>query len=78
MDLSFIYRFCAKNFSGNMSVLDKFKSLREFYALMLTNNLQDLLEPQKRAISYPNLSLETIIAMLKKYSQAKSTGGKVR
>lgn len=45
---------------------------------MLTNNIQDLLDPQKRTLSYPNLSLEVLIAMLRKYTQAKSTGGKIR
>lgn len=28
VDLSFIYRYCAKNFAGNIVLLDKFKSLR--------------------------------------------------
>lgn len=61
-----------------MSILDKFKSLREFYALMLTNNINDFLQPQKKELSYPNLSIELIVPMLKKYSQAKSTNGKIR
>lgn len=45
---------------------------------MLTNNIQDLLDPQKRVLSYPNLDMEVLIPMLKKYAQAKSTGGKIR
>jgi hypothetical protein len=78
LDLSFIYRFCAQNYSKNPGVLDKFKSLREFYTLMLTNNVQDLLEPQKRNISYPHLNMEVVLAMLKKYNQAKVTSPKIR
>lgn len=45
---------------------------------MLTNNINDLLDPQKRTLSYPNLSMELLLPMLKKYNQAKSTQGKVR
>lgn len=40
---------------------------------MLTNNIQDLLEPQKRTISYPNLNIETAIMIMKKYNQASKT-----
>lgn len=78
LDLSFIYRYCSKNFPGNIVMLDKFKSLRQFYSLMLTNNIQDLLDPQKRSLSYPDLSIDLLIPMLKKYTQAKATGGKIR
>ena len=49
-------------------MLDKFKSLREFYALMLTNNIQDYLDLQKRKLSYPNLDPELVVEMLKKYA----------
>jgi hypothetical protein len=56
LDLSFIYRYCAAHFPGNVAILDRFKSLREFYALMLTNNLQDYADPDKRHLSYPNLN----------------------
>jgi len=28
LDLSFIYKYCAKNFSGNIAILDRLKSLR--------------------------------------------------
>lgn len=28
LDLSFIYRYCSKYFSGNIAILDRFKSLR--------------------------------------------------
>lgn len=38
----------------------------------------DLLDPQKRSISYPNLDIETLILILKKYNQASNTGGKIR
>ena len=55
LDLSFIYRFCHEHLHTNMAVTGKFKSLREFYSLMLTNNIMDYLEPAKRSISYPNL-----------------------
>lgn len=44
---------------------------------MLTNNIQDLLEPQKRTISYPNLNMETVVMILKKYNQV-NTNGKIR
>ena len=78
MDLSFIYRYCSKNFPGNVAILDRFKSLREFYALMLTNNIQDYLDPQKRSISYPNLHVELVVDMLRKYVEAKKKNGKIR
>ena len=45
---------------------------------MLTNNINDLLDPQKRSLSYPNLDMENLIPMLKKYTQAKNTYGKIR
>ena len=78
MDLSFIYRYWAKYFSNNLAILDRFKSLRQFYALMLTNNIQDYLDQQKRKLSYPDLPQELVVEMLRKYVQAKSTGGRVR
>lgn len=78
LDLSFIYKFCNQNFKDLNGIFDKFRSLREFYSLMLTNNILDLLQPQKRAISYPNLNLQTTIMILKKYNQASNTGGKIR
>ena len=45
---------------------------------MLMNNINDLLDPQKRTLSYPNLSMELLLPMLKKYAQSKATLGKVR
>jgi len=45
---------------------------------MLTNNIMDYADPQKRSISYPNLDEEVVVPMLRKYTQAKSTGGKIR
>ena len=46
---------------------------------MLMNNIQDVTDPQKRLLSYPNLDLELLISMLKKYNQAKTNGdGKIR
>ena len=78
LDLSFIYKYCNKNFTANLGLLDKFKSLREFYALLLMNNINDLLQPQKRSLSYPNLNMELLIPMLKKYNQCKNTQNKVR
>jgi len=78
LDLSFIYKYCNKHFTANLGLLDKFKSLREFYALMLMNNINDLLDPQKRTLSYPNLNMEVLLPMLRKYSQSKATQGKVR
>ena len=77
LDLSFIYKFCNEHFKDLAGIFDKFRSLREFYSLMLTNNIQDLLEPQKRTISYPNLNMETVVMILKKYSQV-NTNGKIR
>jgi len=45
---------------------------------MLINNIQDLLEPQKRAISYGNLIMEDVIDLLKKYNQVKIPNNKIR
>lgn len=45
---------------------------------MLTNNIMDFADPQKRAISYPNLDEEDVVLMMKRYTQAKSTYGKIR
>ena len=45
---------------------------------MLTNNIQDYLDPQKRSLSYPNLSVELIVQMLKKYVESKKKSGKIR
>lgn len=45
---------------------------------MLTNNIQDLLDPQKRSLSYQNLPLEMLVPILKKYVQGKSVGSKIR
>ena len=78
LDLSFIYKFCSKHFKDNMNLLQKFKSLREFYSLMLVNNIQDLLEPQKRNISYSSLNMQIVMFLLKKYNQVKIPENKIR
>ena len=46
---------------------------------MLTSNLSDLLDRQKREIAFPRLDIHKIMLILRKYSKAKNTGhGKYR
>lgn len=46
---------------------------------MLTGNITDLLDKQKREISYSKLDLHQLIPVLKKYNKAKNNGqGKFR
>lgn len=51
----------------------------QFYSFLLTNNIQDILDRQKRDITYSHLDLNRIIPILKKYNKAKhNAGGKIR
>ena len=38
----------------------------------------DYLDPQKRALSYPNLPQDLVVDMLRKYTEAKKKSGKIR
>ena len=74
-DLMFIYKYINKYFPFYKDLTDKFKGLSQFYVLMLTNNLNDILDKQKRDIMYSYLDLKRIISILKKYNKAKNNGG---
>ena len=75
----FIYKFISRNFPFYPELTEKFKSLSQLYAFFLTNNIQDILDKQKRDITYSHIDLQRLIPILKKYNRAKNTaGGKIR
>ena len=79
LDLMFIFKFLNRNFPFYPQLQDKFKGLSQFYALFLTNNMQDLLDKQKRDITYSYLDINRILPLLRKYNKAKNNaGGKIR
>jgi hypothetical protein len=41
---------------------------------MLTNNINDICEPQKRAQSYSSVDLQTVLIILPKYNRANCNG----
>ena len=45
---------------------------------MLNNDIQEILQKNKRAISYPSLNIRRIVPILKRYNRAKTSNGKVR
>jgi hypothetical protein len=55
IDLLFIYKFITKFFPFYPELGGKLKSLSQFYAFLLINNPNDILDKQKRDITYPNL-----------------------
>ena len=75
LDLLSIYKFVTKNFGFYRNIADLFKSLSEFYSLMLTNNINDILDKEKRDITYAHLDLNRLIPILKKYNKSKGNGG---
>jgi hypothetical protein len=79
LDLLFIYKFITKYFPFYPDLGKKLRSLSQFYAFLLTNNLTDILEKQKRDITYPNIEVLKLIPILKKFSRAKlAKGARVR
>jgi len=79
LDLLFVYKFLSKYFPFYPDLSEKFKSLTQFFAFFLTNNIQDILEKPKRDIAYANIDILRIIPILKKYNKAKhNAGGKIR
>lgn len=75
----YIYKFVNRYFTFYPDITDKFKSLSQFYSLMLTNNIQEVLEKQKRDIAYSHIDFQRLIPILRKYNKAKNNaGGKIR
>ncbi len=75
----FIYKYINKYFSFYKDITQKFKGLSQFYALLLNNNILDILDKQKRDIVYSHIDMNRIINILKKYNKAKNNGnGKIR
>lgn len=78
-DLIFVYKYLMKYFPFYSDLFDKFKGLSQFYEFMLTNNVQDILDKQKRDITYSHLDIPRLIPILRKYNKAKNNaGGKIR
>lgn len=74
-----IYKKLNENFSYYPGLAEKFKSLNQFYSLLLMNNIQQVLQKNKRDIAYSHIDFQRIIPILKKYNKAKNNGGgKVR
>lgn len=42
---------------------------------MLTNNIQEILERQKRDIVYSHIDFQRILPILRKYNKARNNGG---
>lgn len=79
MDLMFIFKFLNRNFPFYPQLQDRFKGLSQFYSLFLTNNMQDILDRQKRDITYSHLDINRILPLLRKYNKAKNNaGGRIR
>ncbi len=71
-ELMAIYRGIGDSFAGIPGLPEGFKGLGQFYALMLVNNVNDILEKNKRDISYSHLDISKILPILKKYNKAKT------
>ena len=42
---------------------------------MLSNNIQDILDKQKKDIAYSHVDFHMLLPILKKYNKAKNNGG---
>jgi hypothetical protein len=70
----FIYKYISKWFNIYPNLGEKLKSLQQFYSLLLTNNINDICDPQKREISYNGLDLQNLIQILPKYNRISVNG----
>lgn len=70
-----IYKFLSQNFSFYPELTSQLKPLSQFYDLMLRNNIQELLDKQKRDILYSHMDIYKIVPILKKYNKSKGNGG---